>query len=419
MPFMMSNNYLQILGILFFWISISNAQTNSLTGSPYSLFGLGVQTNSNIGRNSALGKGGIALESNNLLNTLNPASFTSIPDKSFLLDIGFLGELNKVSTNDKDENRFSSNFSNLAMGFSLNEKSGMGLSMVPFTDVGYALIGIETNIEGSQDEFISNIIGSGGLNDLSLHYGYKLFDNLNVGIKSSFLFGAIDQTENILFDDTFLNITEESFYNGFRFGFGLQYDVNERYGIGFTTDFPTSLRGSQDRRIFKSLDFIPTDVEDEDDLEIDSFDLPLALGFGARATFFNSLIVNIDYKGNLWGFTNQSDDIGDYVDQSIISIGAQYRAKEIGLKYWENIEFRAGLNYDSGYLKVNDQTIDNYSVTAGIGFPLSIRGGSMLNISYATGQRGTVSGILVSERFNTINVNISLKDIWFRKLKFN
>ncbi|WP_299222224.1 hypothetical protein [uncultured Aquimarina sp.] len=419
MPFMMNNNYLKILGVLFFWISTIKAQTNSLTGSPYSLFGLGVQTNSNIGRNSALGKGGIALESNYLLNTLNPASFTGIPEKSFLLDIGFLGELNNVSTNDKDENRFSSNFSNLAMGFSINERSGMGISIVPFTDVGYALIGIATNIEGSQDQFISNIIGSGGLNDLSLHYGYRIYDNLSLGMKASFLFGVIDQTENIIFEETFLNIAEENYYNGFRLGFGLQYKIDDQYTLGFTTDFPTSLSGSQDRSVFKSLDFIPTEVEDENDLAIDSFELPLELGFGASARFFNSLTVNLDYKGNLWGFTKQSDDIGDYVDQSIISLGAQYRAKEIGLKYWENIEFRAGFNYDSGYLKVNDQTINNYSVTAGIGFPISIRGGSMINISYATGQRGTVSGILVEEKFNMINVNISLKDIWFRKLKFN
>ncbi|WP_299433502.1 hypothetical protein [uncultured Aquimarina sp.] len=416
---MMKNKYRIIYGVFMFGTQFITAQTNSLTGSPYSLFGLGVQTNANIGRNSALGKGGIALESDHLINTLNPASFTGISNKSFLLDIGFLGEFNKVSTDDKNEKRFSANFSNLAIAFSLNEKSGMGLSMVPFTDVGYALIGIETNIEGSQDKFISNIIGSGGLNDLSIHYGYKLYDNLSLGMKGSFLFGAIDQTENIIFDETFLNITEESFYNGFRLGLGLQYQIDNQYTVGFTTDFPTSLQGSQDRRVFKSLDFIPTDVEDENDLEIDSFKLPLELGFGAKATFFNSLIVNLDYKGNLWGFTDQSDDIGDYVDQSIFSFGAQYKVKELGLKYWQNIEFRAGFNYDSGYLKVNDKAIDSYSLTAGFGIPISIRRGSMINISYTTGQRGNVSGILVEENFNMINVNISLKDIWFRKLKFN
>ncbi len=416
---MMKNKFFILLIGLFLFTQYIQSQTNSLTGSPYSLFGLGVQTNSNIGRNSGLGRGGIALESNNLLNTLNPASFGSIPNKSFVLDIGFLGELNSVSTSDKDEKRLSANFSNLAMGFSLNERSGMGLSMVPFTDVGYALIGIETNIEGSQDEFISNIIGSGGLNNLSLHYGYSLLDNLNLGMKASYLFGAIEQTENVLIEDTFLNITENSFYNGFRIGLGFQYEIDNQYAIGFTADFPTSLNGSQDRRLFKTLDFIPTEVEDEDDLEIDSFNLPLELGFGARATFFNSLIVNIDYKSNLWGFTEQSDEIGDYVDQNIFSLGAQYRAKEIGLKYWENIEFRVGFNYDSGYLSVNDKTVDSYSMTAGIGFPINTRGGSMINISYTSGNRGTVSGILVEENFDMINVNISLKDIWFRKLKFN
>ena len=57
--------------LIIFWITNTiYSQTNNLTGSPYSLFGLGVQSNSNIGKNSALGNGGIALKSNNLILSL-------------------------------------------------------------------------------------------------------------------------------------------------------------------------------------------------------------------------------------------------------------------------------------------------------------------------------------------------------------
>ncbi len=412
------NKHLSIL--LIFWSThCMFAQTNNLTGSPYSLFGLGVQSNSNIGKNNALGRGGIALESNHLINIYNPASFASIPKQSFLLDIGFLGELNEVSNSSKDELRLAANFSNLAFAFSVSDRSGLGISIIPFTDVGYSLVGIRSNIEGSQNEFVSNITGSGGLSDLKLNYGYQLFDNFRIGLTTSYLFGSIKETENVVIGEAFLNITEENFYNGFRFGFGFQYDINDTYTIGFTTDLPTSLNGSQDRFVTKTLDFVATDEESEKGLDISNFKLPLEIGFGVRAKPMNGLTLNIDYKRNLWSTTDQKDEIGKFVDQSIISLGAQYRARERGLKYWQNVEFRAGINYDSGYLKVNTEVIDNYSFSAGIGFPISRSGNSMLNISFTSGQRGSVEGILIEEKFNLININLSLKDIWFKKIKFN
>ncbi|GAA4274505.1 hypothetical protein GCM10022258_38010 [Aquimarina gracilis] len=395
------------------------SQTNNLTGSPYSLFGLGVQSNSNIGKNSGLGRSGIALNDPNMINNYNPATFSAISEKSFLLDIGFLGELNTIENSSKDELRLSANFSNLAMAFSLNERSGVGLSIVPFTDVGYSLIGIESNVEGSQDSFISNVTGSGGLNDFKLNYGYRLFDNFRVGVSASYLFGSIRETESVLINTSFLTIEEENYYRGFRFGFGFQFDMNNKYSIGLTTDFPTSLNGTQDRFVNKSLDFVGVIVEDEENLNISNFKLPLEIGFGVSSKPINGFTFNADYKRNFWSFTNQRDDIGRFIDQSLISLGAQYRARERGLKYWQNIEFRAGLNYDSGYLKVNNKVIDNYSFSAGIGLPINRRGTSMLNISFTNGQRGAVEGILIEENFNLININLSLKDIWFRKIKFN
>ncbi len=412
------NKYFGILIVLLFSESLVS-QTNNLTGSPYSLFGLGVQSNSNIGANSALGRGGIALGSEGFINNYNPASFSTISKESFLLDIGFLGELNNISNNSKDELRLAANFSNLAFAFSLNDRSGIGLSVVPFTDVGYALVGIESNVEGSQDDFISNITGSGGLNDLRLNYGYELYDYFRIGFRTSYLFGAINETENILVGDSFLNISEENYYRGIRFGLGVQFDVNDKYSIGLIADLPTVLNGSQDRQVNKSLDFNAANVEDEEGLNIPNFKLPLDIGFGIRYKPIDGLTINADYKTSLWDLTDQRDDIGKFVDQSILSLGAQYRARERGLKYWQNIEFRAGFNYDSGYLKVNNEIIDNYSFSTGIGLPISRRGTSMLNISFTSGQRGNIQGILIEENFNLINVNLSLKDIWFKKLKFN
>ena len=75
-----------------------------------------------------------------------------------------------------------------------------------------------------------------------------------------------------------------------------------------------------------------------------------------------------------------------------------------------------GLNYNSGYLKVDDTNIDTYAATFGLGLPVGKR--SKLNVSYMLSKKGTTDSILIEEYVNTISLNISLSDLWFQKRKY-
>lgn len=152
MPFMMNRSILFSI-VLFPLLLLS--QLNNLTGSPYSLFGIGVATNANIGKNSALGRGGYAISNDHLINSLNPSSLGSIGEKGFLFDFGFLAELSTVANKNTEERRLAGNFSNLAIASSISPKSAFGLSVTPYTDVGYSLLGVESNIEGSRNGLLA------------------------------------------------------------------------------------------------------------------------------------------------------------------------------------------------------------------------------------------------------------------------
>lgn len=404
--------------LLFFSLG-TIAQTNNLTGSPYSLFGLGVSTNANIGKNSSLGNGGYALAGPNFINILNPASFGAYAERSFLFDFGFLVEMSNISNRSANERRIVGNFSNLALAATLSPKSSFGLAVTPYTDVGYSLIGVESNIEGSFDQFTSNVLGTGSLNDFRFSYGYALTAHLRVGVSLSYLFGTLEENEQIVADQSSLSITEQSSYNGFRLGLGLQYELGEKFALGIVANLPTALSGTQDRIVDKSLDFVPTTVENETNISLESFDLPLEINGGILLRPNDHLGINLDYGTRLWEATEQRDKVGQFIDQHILSVGAEYVVDKQGLEFWKHVEFRAGLYYDTGYLQVNDNKISSYGITAGIGIPLGYRSASRLNISYTNSSRGTTEGFLVQEHFNTININISLKDLWFLKRKIN
>lgn len=416
---MMSEKRILMPLVLFLLSSSGFSQTNRLTGSPYSLFGLGVNTSSNIGKNSVLGRGGYALNSPDILNNLNPASYGTDATNSFILDIGFLVEVSDVQNSSTEENRIAGNFSSLGFAANVDDKSSFALTVTPFTDVGYSLIGIQSNIEGSFDQFTSNIFGSGALNDLKVSYGRTFLKKLRLGASFSYLFGTIDETENVIADLSLLTVEESSSYRGIRFGVGLQYDFGKRLKYGFSTNFSTSLSGLQDRQVTKALALTRSLVEDETDIELDDFLLPLEVNNGIQVNPWSNLFLNFDHSIKFWTDTDQRDNVGDFVDQNIFSVGGEYFFDKNGLKYCQRIEMRAGFYYDTGYLSVNGREINTTGYSVGLGLPLGRRSKSLLNISYTQNSRGSTSGILVEERISSINVNLSLKDIWFIKRKIN
>lgn len=384
------------------------SQSNNLSSSPYSLYGLGLVNEVNTGKTNALGKAGIAMPSNTSINNLNPASFGSIPLKSFLFDIGIKAEQETLFDNGEEESRFNANFSNMAIAFPLTKKSGVGLTLIPFTNVGYVVLGVESEIEGSPEIFKSNINGSGGLSDLKLNYGYALSENLRLGLSGSFLFGKISEEEVDFIGESILTISEDNYYNGFRVGLGFQYDLNDRISLGGIMNSPTNLNGSQTRLVVAN----GYDPYEEDD-DLDAFKLPLELGVGVHAKLNDRLFFNLDYKRSFWDATNQSDLVGDYVDQDFIGFGGEFIPKN------QRMNYRFGFNVDNGNLAINEERVSNYALNAGIGFPISGRTNSMLNLGYSYGQKGTVSNGLIKENYHRLTLNFSLEDLWFIKKKYD
>lgn len=412
---MMNRNLL--ITIIFLQITnyVVSQQPNDLTSSPYSLYGLGLFNNINTGKTNSLGKAGIAMPSLTEINNTNPASYATIPKSRFFYDIGFIGQYESLYEGNNKESKFNANFSNLAFAFPLNDKSGLGITLIPFTNVGYYVQGIETGIDGSAETFTSNIEGAGGLNDLQLNYGYSLARNLRIGLSGSLLFGGIDETEMNIVEQTSLSLEEENFYSGFRFGTGVQYEISKNFAVGATIKMPTSLKGSQTKTITTSSGDV---ISDDNDL--DDFKLPSEIGFGISTTLNNNFLLNVDYRKSFWDATNQMDRIGTFQDQDFLGIGLEYIPKKDGLNYFERIAYRAGFNYDNGNITIDNNKIENYNLSLGFGLPIGVASSnSMLNFNYSYGQRGLIENGLIKENYHLVTLNVSLEGIWFLKRILN
>tara|TARA_R110000868_G_scaffold358814_3_gene620567 strand:+ start:35996 stop:37246 length:1251 start_codon:yes stop_codon:yes gene_type:complete len=396
------------------------AQTNQLSSSPYSLYGLGVSNETSTGTINGLGGLGIAMPSNTFINNSNPASFGSILQNSFFFDFGLKAQTNTLSEGGSTNSNIIANFSNIALAFPVTKHSGFGVTLIPLTNVGYIISGIQSNIEGSISSiFITDIYGTGGINDLKLNYGYSLTNKLRLGITTSVLFGQITQTEtDYLPNNTFI-IEDVNNYSGFRLGTGFQYDIFKNTSIGATANLPTSLKGSKSSTITLYSTDSTTDLTENTESTIGDFKLPLELAFGLQTSFKKYFTFNLDYKKSYWSNTNQTDQLGNYVNQDAFGVGIQYAAEKKMSKFFNNLEYRAGYSFNDGNLEVNHQRVQNSALNLGIGLPLNNGTSSMINIGYTYGNKGQVANGLIKENYHLLSINLSLEGIWFQKRKID
>jgi hypothetical protein len=108
-----------------------------------------------------------------------------------------------------------------------------------------------------------------------------------------------------------------------------------------------------------------------------------------------------------------------FEDSSIISLGGFYIPQYTSFnKYWKRVVYRAGMRFENTGLKINDETINEFGISFGVGLPVG-RWFSNANFGFEVGKRGTTKANLVQENFINFQLSLSLNDRWFEKRKFN
>lgn len=102
-----------------------------------------------------------------------------------------------------------------------------------------------------------------------------------------------------------------------------------------------------------------------------------------------------------------------------ISLGAQFRPSVTSMgKYYQRINYRAGLRFQQGNLVVQDTRINDFGVSLGVGLPMK-KSNSTINIAFEVGSKGTTANGLIQENYMRLTIGASLQERWFLKRRFN
>ena len=413
-----------IVPVFLFFTLISFAQQG--TSSPYSFYGIGDVKFKGTAENRAMG--GLTIFSDSIhLNFQNPASYSNLKLTTFSLGGTYL--TTDLSTNNQSEKARRTAVDYLAVGLPLG-KFGVGFGLMPYSSVGY---NIQSNIAATatNPEEIKQYSGTGGINKVFFGVGYALTKKLSVGIDYSYNFGKI-QTYSFRFIEGIQYGTREknlSDITGGTLTAGLNFNtpINKKLnGFASVTYSPDSKLSSLNSRNIATIQYSSSGAEilvEPLDVDVANTNLTipskLAVGFGLGQNKKWMLGTEITFqKSSSMG--NRFNDINNvnYENSTRFALGGFYIPNYNSFsKYYEKIIYRGGVRYENTGLIINNTSVKDYAVTAGIGLPL-MGVFSNINVGLEYGQRGTTSANLVQENYTNISIGFSLNDKWFQKRRF-
>jgi len=413
-----------ILPIFLFFTVISFAQQG--TSSPYSFYGIGDVKFKGTAENRAMG--GLTIYSDSIhLNFQNPASYSNLKLTTFSLGGTYL--TTDLETNSQSEKARRTAIDYLAVGLPFG-KFGVAFGLMPYSSVGYN-IQSNTAATATDPQEIKQYSGTGGINKVFFGVGYALTKKLSIGIDYSYNFGKI-QTYSFRFIEGLQYGSREknlSDITGGLLNAGLTFNtpINKKLnGFASLTYSPDSKLSSSNYRNIATIQYSSTGAEIlVQPLDVDvantTITLPskLAVGFGIGQNKKWMLGTEITFQKSS-NMGNRFNDINNvnYENATRYSFGGFYIPNYNSFsKYYEKIIYRAGIRYENTGLIINNTSIKDYGVTAGVGFPL-IGVFSNVNIGVEYGQRGTTSANLVQENYTNITIGFSLNDKWFQKRRF-
>jgi len=209
--------------------------------------------------------------------------------------------------------------------------------------------------------------------------------------------------------------------------------INDKFELvtGFTYAPESTLRSNNKRSLStitigsSGQEFVINNLDvdlEAENLKSTDLILPSRVSFGAGIGQPRIWFIGAEYTYlNTKKFSNPifSADNTTFVNASSIALGGFFVPDYNSFSsYWKRATYRAGLHFENTGLEINNETINEFGISFGVGLPVG-NIFSNANLGFELGKRGTTNQNLVQENFFNLNISLSLNDRWFQKRKYN
>lgn len=400
---------------------VAFAQNN--TNSPYTRYGYGQLADQGPANSKAMGGVAYALRDKYHVNFANPASYSAVDSLTFIFDGGVSLQKTNFSNGTIKLNANNSSFDYITMQFRAARWAGISLGLLPYSNVGYQL---GANMEDTEyPDNASAVIysGEGGLHQLYMGAGFKIYKNLSVGANISYLWGDITRSvsESFPSNSAILPLTRQTNVSitSYKVDFGAQY--THRFGkkheatVGIVFSPGHDLHNKTTVNDTKGNTTTGYTVSTRD--SVATFGIPTTLGVGVAYTYDGRLTVSADALWQNWEDVSYMNSKSAFCKRGKVAVGAEYLPNPMGRSYVAHVKYRVGAFYSKPYYKVQgERGADEYGVTAGFGLPIP-RTRSYLSLSAQyVRTEGKREGFLNENTFR-LCVGLTFNERWFFKRK--
>lgn len=431
------------------------AQTNF----PYSSAGIGERTGANHPVFSGMGNQSVTYAYPSVLNTSNPASYSSLRFHFPIFSVGFSSRLSFTEQDGAEEFNSYSNVSELAFGLSFAKRFGLAFGLKPFHRKSYSFIEKTVLFE---DSLYYEYKGTGTLNKAFIGFSANIlnYDSLkwSVGGNVGAVFGLMQDERRSSEPKVLTNAggveTRGQQIKSFHYDLGtlIQYKIKNGHTLvlGATFEPVQNIKSTYNRQLFYSA----SDVDNIKtyDLLTETGDLNGKIVFAPNYniglsymkvlnsnkkdgnTRMSQLMVSASYSATDWSKykENYSDTTFSYNlrNSSGLQFGIQFipEIQYVGSakpKFFERTNYRAGFYSNVLPYVYNNVQLKEWAATIGFGIPMLVdkRLDSSIQLGVGYGKRGTNEIGSLNETFVTVNIGVliapSINDRWFVKRRLD
>jgi len=396
------------VGIVLLIIPIVAFAQNS-TNSPYTLYGYGNIADKALISQRGMGGIGYGLRNPQMINPMNPASYSAIDSMTFMFDLGVTGQMSWLSEGVNNERKINGNLEYIALQFPLTKKLGFGAGIEPVSYVGYAYADTTILSDGSYSQ--ETHAGTGGLSKVYGIFSYEFLNSFSVGVKLSYLFGDI--TRSIVAVNNVPNSYSTSSMTTLS-GYGFLYDIGVQYYKSVGKYKTLTIGAVYSPKIRFGTEVMKGDVSDTTFISTDSvFEMPESFALGFTYNQLGKFTVGADILYQKWSSAKFFNQTNAFYDRLKLNIGGEYIPNFTGNNLLNRIRYRAGAYYGNSYLKVNNSKNSEYGVNVGVGIPMTDRR-SFLNLSFEYSRVRPEYNPL-SEQYFKVSLSYTFNELWFFK----
>ena len=422
---------IRILGCLLMAATVNGAWAQGGTNSPYSQFGIGALSDQSQSMSRGMNGVGYGLRQGNIVNTLNPASYSGVDSLTMLFDMGVSGQFTHYEEGKLRRNASLASFEYVVGSFRAWKNVGVSFGLLPYSSVGYEYA--TSSRDQNLGQLTESFTGSGGLHEVFLGFGWRLLKPLSIGVNAGYLWGSIDRS--VLPDaDATANSLRKNYstsVSNYKLDIGAQWVQPigrfDRLTLGAVVGLGHNLKNDAEMTIVSTNQLSKS--SDTTALKLtDAFELPMSFGVGAAYQHAGKLTLAADFTLDKWGdvkfptFTGNEYKLqrGLLKDRMKMSVGLDWlpNPSQMGGRFLEHVHYRLGAGYATPYYYINGKEgPKELSVSAGFGIPIvnMHNNRSVLNIS---GQwvRSSATDFL-TENYFRINIGVTFNERWFMKWK--